>query len=277
MLADSRATALIKNFGGQWLFLRNMKAVDPDANAFPDFDDNLREAFLRETELFLESQMREDRPLPELLTANYTFANERLARFYGIRNVYGTHFRRVESDPRRAGLLGHGSILTVTSRDAHVPGAPREVPAGQHPRRAASPPPPNVPARERRARGSARSSRCASGWNTPPEPDLCDVPPADGSAGVRARKFRCDRKWRTSEGHLTIDASGVLPDGTKFGPRRVPEGVDGAPRRLRPRVHEKLLTYAIGRATAYYDMPALRTILGKRPATTAGRPWFLES
>ena len=115
MLADSRATTMATNFGGQWLFLRNMKAVDPDANAFPDFDDNLREAFRRETELFLESQMREDRPLAELLTANYTFANERLARFYGIRNVYGTHFRRVQTDPRRAGLLGHGSILTVTS------------------------------------------------------------------------------------------------------------------------------------------------------------------
>ncbi len=115
MLADSRATALVVNFGGQWLFLRNMKAVDPDANAFPDFDENLRDAFRRETELFLDSQMREDRPIPELLTANHTFANERLARFYGIRNVYGPHFRRVQTDPRRAGLLGHGSILTVTS------------------------------------------------------------------------------------------------------------------------------------------------------------------
>ena len=89
-LADPRATALVKNFGGQWLFLRNMKAVDPDANAFPDFDDNLRDAFLRETELFLESQMREDRPLPELLTANYTFANERLAKIYEIPDVTGS-------------------------------------------------------------------------------------------------------------------------------------------------------------------------------------------
>ncbi len=182
MLADSRATALVKNFGGQWLFLRNMKAVDPDANAFPDFDDNLRDAFLRETELFLESQMREDRPLPELLTANYTFANERLARFYGIRNVYGTHFRRVETDPRRAGLLGHGSILTVTSYATRTSPVLRgkfllDNILGAPP----SPPPPNVPplagderagapgAVDARAHGSSTARtrsvrRATSGW-----------------------------------------------------------------------------------------------------------------
>ncbi|MEE2638273.1 MAG: DUF1592 domain-containing protein, partial [Acidobacteriota bacterium] len=116
LLADPRASALARSFGGQWLFLRNLRAVDPDASAFPEFDDNLRSAFQRETELFLEHQLRDDRPLDELLTATYTFANERLARFYGIPNVYGAHFRRVQvADSRRAGLLGHASILTVTS------------------------------------------------------------------------------------------------------------------------------------------------------------------
>ena len=116
MMDDPRSQALVKNFTGQWLYLRNLRIVAPDATQFPEFDDNLREAFRRETELFVESQLREDRSVRDLLGANYTFLNERLARHYEIPNVYGSHFRRVTySDDRRAGLLGHGSILTVTS------------------------------------------------------------------------------------------------------------------------------------------------------------------
>ena len=116
MLADSRSIALVRNFAAQWLYLRNVQAAAPDVNAFPMFDDNLRQAFQRETELFVASQLRDDRSVVNLLTADYTFVNERLARHYGIPNVYGSHFRRVTlPDETRRGLLGHGSILMVTS------------------------------------------------------------------------------------------------------------------------------------------------------------------
>ena len=116
MLGDPRSAALVDNFAGQWLYLRNMQAVMPDPNTFPEFDDNLRAAFERETELFLDSQLREDRRVVELLDADYTFLNERLARHYGVTGIYGSRFRRVElPDTMRRGLLGHGSVLTVTS------------------------------------------------------------------------------------------------------------------------------------------------------------------
>jgi hypothetical protein len=117
MLADTRASALVTNFAEQWLHLRNLESMTPDMRLFPDFDDNLRQAFRRETELFFESILREDRSVRELLRANYTFLNERLARHYGIPHVYGTRFRRVALDRSdwRGGLLRQGSILTVTS------------------------------------------------------------------------------------------------------------------------------------------------------------------
>src|SRR5207342_1432036 len=116
MLADPRAEALVSNFAGQWLYLRNVRTTTPDKNEFPDFDDNLRLAFQRETELFFDSIIREDRNVMELLTADYTFVNERLARHYGIPNIYGSHFRRVTvHDEARRGLLGQASVLTVTS------------------------------------------------------------------------------------------------------------------------------------------------------------------
>ena len=116
MMADPRAEALVENFAGQWLMLRNIRDAAPDPDLFTDFDENLREAFQRETELFIDSQVREDRSVPELLTADYTFLNERLARHYGIPGVHGTRFRRVTlAEGQRGGLLGHGSLLTVTS------------------------------------------------------------------------------------------------------------------------------------------------------------------
>jgi len=116
MLADDRSAALVKNFATQWLYLRNVDTATPDANTFPEFDDNLRQALVRETEPFFLSQLREDLPVPELLSANYTYVNERLARHYGIPNINGSHFRRVNlAGPNRFGFLGRGSILTVTS------------------------------------------------------------------------------------------------------------------------------------------------------------------
>ena len=119
MLADTRATALVQNFAGQWLYLRNLRGVVPDPLVFPEFDENLRAAFAKETEMFVESLLREDRSVLDLLGADYTFVNERLARHYGIRGIYGSHFRRVsletELAERRGGVFGHGSLLTVTS------------------------------------------------------------------------------------------------------------------------------------------------------------------
>jgi mono/diheme cytochrome c family protein len=264
MLADSRATALVVNFGGQWLFLRNMKAVDPDANAFPDFDENLRESFRRETELFLDSQMREDRPIAELLTANYTFANERLARFYGIRNVYGPHFRRVQTDPRRAGLLGHGSILTVTSYATRTSPVLRgkyllDNILGAPP----PPPPPNVPPLpETSARESPEVSMRELMEAHRQNPVCATCHQRMDPLGFALENFDAIGKWRATEGHAPIDASGVLPDGTKFGgPDELRKALMAHRDEFVRTFTEKLLTYALGRAVAYYDMPALRAII----------------
>ncbi len=265
MLADRRATALVTNFGGQWLHIRNLKAVDPDARAFPEFDDNLRDAFQRETELFLESQMREDRPLEELLTANYTFVNERLARFYGIRNVYGTHFRRaLLNDPRRAGLLGHGSILTVTSYATRTSPVVRgkyllDNILGAPP----PPPPPNVPplvetgeggqplASMRERMEQHRANPVCASCHTRMDP-----------LGFALENFNAIGKWRTMDGTSPIDASGVLPDGTTFaGPTEFRQALLLRRDEFVRTFTEKLLTYALGRAVQYYDMPAVRTIM----------------
>src|SRR5262249_52588459 len=147
LLSDPRASALVSNFAGQWLFLRNLRNVTPDPDAFPEFDDNLREALQRETELFVESVLREDRSVLDFLTADYSFVNERLAKHYGIPNVYGSHFRRVAVAGSRRGLLGQGSILTVTSYATRTSPVLRgkwllDNVLGAPP----PPPPPNVPA-----------------------------------------------------------------------------------------------------------------------------------
>ena len=243
MLADPRAAALARNFGGQWLYIRNLQAVDPDASAYPDFDDNLREAFQRETELFLESQMRDDRPLTELLTADYSYLNERLARFYGVRNVYGAHFRRVPlRDPEPGRAPGpwkrpDGHVLC----DADLAGGAREVPARQHPgRAAAAAAAQRAGARgRRRRRARARFDSGAHG-DAPPESGLRHLPPADGPAGLRARELR---RHRPLAGHGRIDADRRLGraarrDGVRR-PRRVPRGVAGPQRGVRAHLRGK--------------------------------------
>ena len=264
MLADSRATALVRNFGGQWLFLRNLKAADPDPNAYPEFDDNLREAFRRETELFLESQLREDRPLEELLTANYTFANERLARFYGIPNVYGAHFRRVPlSDPQRAGLLGHGSILTVTSYATRTSAVVR----GKYLLDNIL----GVPALEETTEGKELSMREAMAAHRQ-NPVCASCHLRMDALGFALENFDGIGQWRTTDGTSPIDASGTLPDGAKFGgPEEFREALA---QRREDFVHnftERLLTYALGRAVQYYDMPAVRAIL--RDAASTDYRW----
>ena len=265
MLADSRAGALVDGFVMQWLALRTLPAVVPTPELFPEFDDNLREAFARETELFVGSQIREDRSLLDLLRADYTFVNERLARHYGIPKVYGGRFRRVRfEDGARGGLLGHGSILTVTSYPTrtspvlrghwlleHVLGAPPP------------PPPPDVPAlpdggeagraasvRERLER-HRENAVCAS-CHAPMDP-----------LGFGLEHFDAIGGWRAAgEAGGPIDASGVLPDGTAF------RGLPGLREVLLERreqfvrtVAEKLATYALGRGLEHYDMPAVRRIV----------------
>jgi len=230
MLADSRSQSLVTNFAGQWLYLRNLPTVTPDGRQFPDFDDNLRQAFRRETELFFESIVKEDRSAIDLLNANYTFLNERLAKYYDIPNVYGSNFRRVTlpKDSIRGGLLGQGSILTVTSYANRTSPVQRgkwvlENILGTPP----PPPPPNVPPltednpvgkvltmRERMAQH--RTNPACSGCHQLMDP-----------IGLSFEHFDATGRWRNqSEGDIPIDAAGALPSGATF------EGVGGLKRAL---------------------------------------------
>ena len=192
MLADPRARALVENFAGQWLYLRNLRSVTPDATRFPEFDDNLRHALRQETELFVGSQIREDRGVLDLLRADYTFANERLARHYGIPDVYGSHFRRVSyRDNRRAGLLGHGSLLTVTSYPHRTSPVLRgkwllENLLGAPP----PPPPPDIPELDEPGGRAAPVTMRERMAQHRASPALRDLPRQDRPAGVRARELR---------------------------------------------------------------------------------------
>jgi hypothetical protein len=264
MLADSRAAALVENFAGQWLYLRNVRALTPDENRFPDFGESLRVAFQRETELFFESVLHDDRSVLEFLTADYTFLNERLARHYGIPNIYGSHFRRVTlPDPTRRGLLGHGSILAATAYPNRTSPVLRgkwvlENLLGTPPPL----PPPNVPSlEETTADGSALSMReamerhranlvCASCHR------LMDPP------GFALEQFDAVGRYRTrNESNMPIDASGVLPDGTVFdGAAGLRAALMARPNLFVTTLTEKLLTYALGRGVEYHDAPAIRAI-----------------
>jgi hypothetical protein len=266
MLADARAEALVTNFAGQWLYLRNLAATSPDARTFPDFDDNLRQAFRRETELFVESIMREDRSALDLLKANYTFVNERLAKHYGIPNVYGSRFRRVALDAgsERGGLLGHGSVLTVTSYANRTSPVLRgkwilENIVGTPP----PPPPQNVPPlkdtdtdgrvlsmRERMAQHRANAA-CASCHQ------LMDP------AGLSLENFDAIGRWRIrTESGSAVDASGGLPDGSTFsGMSGLRSALLRKPDLFVGTLTEKLMTYGLGRGLDYYDAPVVRKIV----------------
>jgi hypothetical protein len=264
MLKDPRSRSLAGNFAGQWLYLRNLESTTPDLRLFPDFDENLRQAFRKETELFFESIHREDRSVLDLLKADYTFLNERLAKHYGIPHIYGSHFRRVPLDPdsKRGGLLRQGSILTVTSYATRTSPVIRGhwilknligAPPG--------PPPASVPAlkdvtvsaslsvRDRLA--EHRASVACAGCH-----DLMDPP------GFALENFDAVGRWRDREGDQPIDATGQLSDGTKF------TDVSGLEQGLLPRpelfvstMTEKLLTFALGRGVESSDAPAVRRIV----------------
>lgn len=263
MLADPRAKALRANFAGQWLHLRNIKAADPDSRLFPDFDDNLREDFRHETEMFLESQLKDNRPLEELLTANYTFVNERLAKFYGIPGVYGTHFRRVTlTDPNRRGLLGQASILTVTSYANRTSPVLRgkyvlDVILGAPP----PPPPPSVPPlKESGEGGQAPVSVRARMEEHRSNPVCAACHKQMDPLGFALENFDAIGKYRTMDGDSPIDASGVLADGTQFSnPVEFRQALVAHRTEFVRNFTEKLMTYAIGRTVGPTDMPAVRT------------------
>ena len=271
MLADDRAAALMRNFGGQWLYLRNMAMVAPDPETFPEFDDNLRHAFQRETELFLESQLRDDRPVADLLTADYTFVNERLARHYGIPHVYGSHFRRVGlGDDNRAGLLGQGSILTVTSYSTRTSPVVRGKWLLENLLGAPPPPPPaTVPALPENAEdGQPPTSVRARLERHRRNPVCASCHSRMDPLGFALENFNAIGQWRTTEANASIDATGILPDGTAFaGPAEFRIALLSHHTEFGSTVVERLFTYALGRNVEYYDMPAIRTIMREAAPT----------
>ena len=265
MLADPRSRALVDNFAEQWLYLRDVESKEPDPGFFPGFDENLRQAFERETELFIDSVLREDRGVAELLTADWTFVNERLAKHYGMPHVYGSHFRRVSLDgTARRGLLGQGGILTLTSYATRTSPVLRgkwileNLLASPPP-----PPPPDVPAlAEKTGEGAALSMRAAMERHRA-NPACASCHARMDPLGFALENFDAVGRWRArGESNDVIDASGVLPDGTSFdGPEGMRRALLRDPRRFAATVTEKLLTYALGRNVEPYDMPAVRAVV----------------
>jgi mono/diheme cytochrome c family protein len=265
MLADSRSNALIENFAGQWLYLRNMERVHPDPEAFPYFDETLRQSFEEETKLFLQSSLKEDQSVLNLLNANYTFLNERLAKFYGIPNVYGSRFRRVTlAGDDRSGLLGQGSILTVTSYANRTSPTIRgkwllENFLGTPP----PPPPPNVPSLKEVHVQNGRVLTMRERMEEHRKNPACAVCHTSmDPLGFALENFDGVGKWRVAEGGTPIDASGSLPSGDKFdGPAQLRTFFLNHPEQFVSTMSGKLLTYSLGRGLEYYDAPALRKIL----------------
>ncbi|MBV9745843.1 MAG: DUF1592 domain-containing protein [Acidobacteriia bacterium] len=266
MLADPRSEAMTSNFAEQWLFLRDLKIKEPDLYLFRDFDETLRSALARETELFLDSVLREDRSVLDLISANYTFLNERLAEHYGIPGIHGADFRRVEfpAASPRGGLLGQGSILTLTSYSTRTSPVLRgkyvleNLLVSPPP-----PPPPNVPALKTEGKNAGETLTMRQAM------ELHRANPACASCharmdpiGFAMENFDAVGRWRNNDGGQALNVSAVLPDGTKF------EGIQGLkkallkdPDRFAGAITEKLLMYAVGRNVQYYDAPALREIV----------------
>ena len=263
MLGDSRSGALIDNFAGQWLYLRNLPSVAPDPDTYPEFDENLRDAFRTETELFVASQLRDDRSVLELLTADYTFLNERLARHYEIPGVRGNFFRRVTlNDATRAGLLGQGSILTATSYPNRTSPTLRGKWVLENLLGAPPPPPPpdvpdlaepsaTVPESVRERLEAHRANPVCASCHAPMDP-----------LGLALEPFDAIGKRRSHDGQRVIDPSATLPDGSTLnGPASVSQHVLARPEQFVAALTEKLLTYALGRGLEPYDAPVVREIV----------------
>jgi len=266
MLVDPKSSALVTNFAAQWLFLRDIEAKRPDEVLFQDFDETLRAALQRETELFLESVFRENRSVTELLTANYSFLNERLARHYGVPNVRGSYFRRVTfpEGSVRGGLLGQGSVLTITSYATRTSPVLRGKWVLENLLSSAPPPPPpDIPALETKgaAPGETLTMREAMTRHRA-NPACASCHARMDPIGFAMENFDAVGRWRERDGGAAIDSTGAFPDGTTF------DGVAGLKRELlrNPEqftgtVAERLLMYALGRNLQYYDAPAVRRIL----------------
>ena len=272
MLADPRSQGLVGNFAGQWLYLRNLQSIAPALEEFPDFDDNLRQAFRTETEMFFDSIVHEDRNVLDLLTANYTFVNERLARHYGIPNIYGSQFRRVTLSPDnpRRGLLGQGSILMATSLATRTSPVLRGKWILENILGAPPPePPPDVPTLKENVKPTDQSVEtvAAPSVRQRMEEHRANQPCAGchkmmDPIGFALENFDGVGQWRTQDGRAPVDASGQLVDGTKVnGPAQLREALTGYSEQFFRTVTEKILTYAIGRGVEYYDMPAIRAVV----------------
>jgi hypothetical protein len=263
MLDDPRSESLVANFAGQWLYLRSLAQVKPDPDAFPEFDESLRQAFQQETELFFQTILREDRPVMELLGANYTFLNQRLAEHYGIPNIYGSQFRKVAlTDPNRGGLLGQGSILTVTSYPNRTSVVQRGKWILENLLGAPPPPPPVVLDLKPHAADGRLLTMREQMEQHRANPICASCHARMDPIGFSLENYDGVGKWRSQDGGSTIDASGKFPGGVQF------DGPAGLKKLLLTSYHddfvetvtEKLLTYALGRGLEYYDQPTVRSI-----------------
>ena len=276
MLADPKSEALITNFTGQWLGVRTLKSSEPVVNLFPDFDDNLRAAYQNEVELFFGSVVREDRSILDLLTANYTFVNERLAKQYGIPNIYGSQFREVtlpaDLDMRR-GLLGKGALLTQTSNAARTSPVTRgkwflQTFLGVTP----PDPPPNVPTLKEQPVDSTGNAKPPTMRQTMKahraNPVCASCHKIFEPIGLALENFDAVGTWRTQDGDSPIDASGVLVDGSKVdGVASLREALVRRSDQFTRVVTEKMMTYALGRGMEYQDMPLVRSIVRESSAS----------
>jgi hypothetical protein len=271
MLADPRSDALVSNFAAQLLYLRNLATTSPDGIFYPDWDDELRQGFRREAELFFESIIREDRNIIDLLTADYTFVNERLAKHYGIPNIYGSHFRRVTLGPEldaRRGLLGKGSFLAVTwTQNFRTSPVKRGVWVLENILGTPPPePPPNVPPLEDSAGGSVKNLTLREQMTVHRKNQPCaGCHKIMDPIGFALENFDADGKWRNKqggEGGSPIDTSVQLYDGQQVdGPVALRHALLRYSPQFVRMFTEKMLTYAVGRGVEYYDMPVIRSIV----------------
>lgn len=271
MLVDPRSERLVENFGDQLLYLRNLPATSPDGVFYPNWDDELRKGFRRETELLLESIVREDRSVVDLLTADYTFLNERLARHYGIPNIYGSEFRRVALGPEldyRRGLLGQGSFLSVTwVQNFRTSPVKRGVWVLENILGTPPPePPPNVPPLEDTKGGGQKILTLREQMTMHRKNEPCaSCHKLMDPIGFALENFDADATWRTKQGGdggVVIDASAELWDGTKVnGPVELRKALVGYSPQFVRMITEKLMTYGVGRGVEYYDMPVIRSIV----------------
>jgi hypothetical protein len=275
MMADPRSESLIKNFVGQWLFLRNVTRISPDTSTYMTFDENLRRSMAKETELLVESQVREDRSVVDLLSTDYTFLNQRMAEHYGIKGIYGSEFRRVKlDDPKRFGLLGQASILAVTSYPNRTAPTIRgkwvlEQLLGTPP----PPPPPNVPSlKDDQTTQKLTMRQRMELHRSSPQCAACHK--MTDPLGFALDNFDGIGSWRDSLGPDSgpIDSSGTLPDGTPFNG---PEGLRHVLLQKRgmfvENFTERLLTYALGRGVEEYDHSVVRKIA--RDASADDQKW----